>query len=196
MYEIFHVTLRPTAIQLDASSPETHEEGPIKERYFKISREITAWESPARGSGNLRIGPTSQMVEGDFTVFPRSRKKLYANVQAVDLYGAPGEIRTPDPLVRSQVLYPTELQARNLFKPSAITTVPGMPASSASLPRLRREEAVFRLKFPACPTELRLQNLGHRLSGSDQFRVKRNWRWMDAVYYQPFSAQIPCQAGN
>ena len=26
--------------------------------------------------------------------------------------GAPGEIRTPDPLVRSQVLYPTELRAR------------------------------------------------------------------------------------
>ena len=28
--------------------------------------------------------------------------------------GAPGEIRTPDPLVRSQVLYPTELRALNL----------------------------------------------------------------------------------
>ena len=28
--------------------------------------------------------------------------------------GAPGEIRTPDRLVRSQVLYPTELRARNL----------------------------------------------------------------------------------
>ena len=27
------------------------------------------------------------------------------------IYGAPGEIRTPDPLVRSQVLYPTELRA-------------------------------------------------------------------------------------
>ena len=27
------------------------------------------------------------------------------------LYGAPGEIRTPDHLVRSQVLYPTELRA-------------------------------------------------------------------------------------
>ena len=27
--------------------------------------------------------------------------------------GAPGEIRTPDPLVRSQVLYPAELRARN-----------------------------------------------------------------------------------
>ena len=28
--------------------------------------------------------------------------------------GAPGEIRTPDPLVRSQVLYPAELRAHNL----------------------------------------------------------------------------------
>jgi hypothetical protein len=27
------------------------------------------------------------------------------------VFGAPGEIRTPDPLVRSQVLYPTELRA-------------------------------------------------------------------------------------
>jgi hypothetical protein len=27
--------------------------------------------------------------------------------------GAPGEIRTPDPLVRSQMLYPTELRARH-----------------------------------------------------------------------------------
>jgi hypothetical protein len=30
------------------------------------------------------------------------------------IFGAPGEIRTPDPLVRSQVLYPTELRARNV----------------------------------------------------------------------------------
>ncbi len=30
----------------------------------------------------------------------------------LDLYGAPGEIRTPDPLVRSQILYPTELRAQ------------------------------------------------------------------------------------
>ena len=28
------------------------------------------------------------------------------------MYGAPEEIRTPDPLVRSQVLYPAELRAR------------------------------------------------------------------------------------
>ncbi len=26
---------------------------------------------------------------------------------------APGEIRTPDPLIRSQMLYPAELRARN-----------------------------------------------------------------------------------
>ncbi len=30
----------------------------------------------------------------------------------VILYGAPGEIRTPDLLVRSQALYPTELRAQ------------------------------------------------------------------------------------
>ena len=30
--------------------------------------------------------------------------------------GAPGEIRTPDPLVRSQILYPTELRAQYAFK--------------------------------------------------------------------------------
>jgi hypothetical protein len=29
--------------------------------------------------------------------------------------GAPGEIRTPDPLVRSQVLYPTELRAHRTY---------------------------------------------------------------------------------
>ncbi|KTD20261.1 hypothetical protein Llan_1912 [Legionella lansingensis] len=38
-------------------------------------------------------------------------------------YGAPGRIRTSDPLVRSQILYPTELRARVLaeregFEPS------------------------------------------------------------------------------
>jgi hypothetical protein len=31
--------------------------------------------------------------------------------------GAPGEIRTPDPLVRSQMLYPAELRARAAILP-------------------------------------------------------------------------------
>jgi len=34
------------------------------------------------------------------------------SAQVIEISGAPGEIRTPDPLVRSQVLYPTELRAR------------------------------------------------------------------------------------
>ena len=32
------------------------------------------------------------------------------------IYGAPEEIRTPDPLLRRQLLYPTELQAQNLVE--------------------------------------------------------------------------------
>ena len=42
-----------------------------------------------------------------------TNKGLENCFQAFVLFGAPGEIRTPDPLVRSQVLYPTELRARN-----------------------------------------------------------------------------------
>ncbi len=58
-----------------------------------------------------------------FTLFSRTRvliltsrttyKKGRLNSRPF-LYGAPGEIRTPDPLVRSQVLYPAELRARYL----------------------------------------------------------------------------------
>jgi hypothetical protein len=37
---------------------------------------------------------------------------IYWMVELQIVDGAPGEIRTPDPLVRSQVLYPAELRAR------------------------------------------------------------------------------------
>ena len=40
-------------------------------------------------------------------------------------YGAPGEIRTPDPLVRSQVLYPTELRVHVLSRLFAIVLMVG-----------------------------------------------------------------------
>ena len=33
-------------------------------------------------------------------------------IAGLSFYGAPGEIRTPDLLVRSQLLYPAELRAR------------------------------------------------------------------------------------
>ena len=45
-------------------------------------------------------------------------KKALLVTAGLSFYGAPGEIRTPDPLVRSQVLYPTELRAHNFFMPS------------------------------------------------------------------------------
>ena len=35
-------------------------------------------------------------------------------LQVIEKYGAPGEIRTPDPLLRRQMLYPAELRARRL----------------------------------------------------------------------------------
>lgn len=51
--------------------------------------------------------------------------KIFFNSMIIkENFGAPGEIRTPDHLVRSQVLYPTELRAlillaeREGFEPS------------------------------------------------------------------------------
>ena len=43
---------------------------------------------------------------------PKSKKANQLIGLGAFLNGAPGAIRTPDPLVRSQVLYPTELRAR------------------------------------------------------------------------------------
>ena len=46
----------------------------------------------------------------------RSQVLYPAELRAqIDLIGAPEEIRTPDPLVRSQVLYPAELRARQRY---------------------------------------------------------------------------------
>jgi hypothetical protein len=44
-------------------------------------------------------------------VYTPKIKKAYRTSVGLCLYGAPGEIRTPDRLVRSQVLYPAELRA-------------------------------------------------------------------------------------
>ena len=41
--------------------------------------------------------------------------RLYSLPQVVDPTGAPGMIRTCDPLIRSQVLYPTELRVRSVL---------------------------------------------------------------------------------
>jgi hypothetical protein len=44
-----------------------------------------------------------------------NKRLTVVKLQAFVLYGAPKEIRTPDPLVRSQVLYPAELWAHVLM---------------------------------------------------------------------------------
>ena len=44
------------------------------------------------------------VLTGNFLVF-------WTNSQAVEKIGAPEEIRTPDPQIRSLVLYPAELRA-------------------------------------------------------------------------------------
>src|SRR5512142_1338010 len=41
-------------------------------------------------------------------------EKLSSRVAEKPRYGGPGAIRTPDPFVRSEVLYPAELRAREL----------------------------------------------------------------------------------
>jgi hypothetical protein len=41
-----------------------------------------------------------------------SKDQMLYRLHVIEKYGAPGEIRTPDPLVRSQMLYPAELRAR------------------------------------------------------------------------------------
>ena len=55
-------------------------------------------------------------------------------------YGAPGEIRTPDPQVRSLMLYPTELRAhaRECNKPVRPAPGPAPIAGRCRRPRARR----------------------------------------------------------
>ena len=54
-------------------------------------------------------------------------------------YGAPEEIRTPDPLVRSQVLYPAELRAR---KRALYLKLAFFPAKYFTLLKTRVLEAI------------------------------------------------------
>ena len=56
--------------------------------------------------------PTSSGVLNALRVEPVKRKRGPLRGAPFRFTGAPGEIRTPDLLVRSQTLYPTELRAR------------------------------------------------------------------------------------
>jgi hypothetical protein len=68
------------------------------------------FERDARIFGSVAmIAVTCTGLKTIFWFFTRGKQReFYATYQ----YGAPEEIRTPDLLVRSQILYPTELRAR------------------------------------------------------------------------------------
>ena len=62
-------------------------------------------------------GEGTTPMEIRFGEFPQNKKESAVKLTPCNT-GAPGAIRTPDPLVRSQVLYPSELRAhgnRKLF---------------------------------------------------------------------------------
>jgi hypothetical protein len=56
--------------------------------------------------------------------------------------GAPGEIRTPDPLLRRQMLYPAELRARSFTLPNSALKTPVFEAME------KRHRLLFRNTFP------------------------------------------------
>ena len=77
-------------------------------------------------------------------------KKQKCLLKQAFLFFAPGEIRTPDPLVRSQILYPTELRARVLaeregFEPSMgfLPYSLSRGAPSTTRPSLRSMDAKY-----------------------------------------------------
>jgi integrase len=55
-----------------------------------------------------------------------------ATAQVIEIVGAPGEIRTPDLLVRSQALYPTELRAHRLERARILPHRVAEPSRAAS----------------------------------------------------------------
>src|SRR5688572_10840820 len=75
--------------------------------------------SASRGAPDARVAKVAQ----------KEKRAECRGIQPVDLvteFGAAGRIRTHDPLVRSQVLYPTELQPR---EPRSIAAFAGRPGS-------------------------------------------------------------------
>ncbi len=67
---------------------------------------------PSSGRSNSFLTNLSNLEFESILQVPHIIKK--APIGTLLLYGAPGEIRTPDRSVRSRVLYPAELQALKL----------------------------------------------------------------------------------
>src|SRR5690606_2864253 len=65
---------------------------------------------PASGYCSRRLRPDYHNGGSPAAAFPAKRRWA---INSGDLIGAPGGTRTPDQLVRSQLLYPAELRAQN-----------------------------------------------------------------------------------
>ena len=135
---------------------------------------------------------------GSSNVSGRLKQKAHLSVGFLGSYGAPGEIRTPDHLVRSQVLYPAELRAH--LKLFCITSlpVPGFPPVRTSCPAARRGEAVLRRRSPARPAELRARiqgclpprrlgdhRKGRNYPGRDRQGQEKPWKTREYGPYGP-----------
>src|SRR5229473_744184 len=86
-------------------------------------------------------------------VFPKTPKKVVVQqrsfrqlIEFPRLSGAPGEIRTPDPLLRRQTLYPTELRAHPwlLFDSTALATLIRVPTLRRFLEHLEQVRQIRR----------------------------------------------------
>src|SRR6185369_14405401 len=95
----------------------------------------------------------------------------YSLPQVVDPIGAPGIIRTCDPLIRSQVLYPTELRVRSA-NTKGCAAICKMPVSTREIARLRARGEVgigdFDLDFvPLAARALALRLVRDRVKRSE-----------------------------
>src|ERR1700741_2374096 len=68
--------------------------------------------------------------------------------QVIEKYGAPGGTRTPDLLVRSQTLYPTELRAHpwQLYYFTSVTRQLQLPARQKFWSTLEQHKLVLRIQ--------------------------------------------------
>ena len=80
---------------------------------------VTKTQKYARGEARKAVETAKRVLDGQTAQNCRGRKPLYRgnppdvpqDIDFLCFFGALGRIRTPDPLIRSQVLYPTELPA-------------------------------------------------------------------------------------
>src|SRR5258706_11553474 len=80
---------------------------------------------------------------------PRA-SSIRAQLSIYSVDGAPGEIRTPDPLLRRQMLYPAELRAHPwlLFDSTAVATLIRVPTFRRFLEHLEQVHQIRRQRSP------------------------------------------------